>query len=239
MSQRERSDAHRRLIGQPRERFGAAEPASHAIAYAFVSKAGSGKIQVRMSVPRFLILSVITSCLISARADQVLEGFTVLKGDGYAFELKAPLAWVLDDKVGNDQGLNVVFYPEHSSWDKSEAVCFARVRTLDNHITNIEDQVKDTVKALRDNGNPKVDAKYIKTLTTQDASKAKIYYYTGDQFGNNEATAYIQAKASIHYITLSARSSKAFHDALSAFDALVTSYEDLTKPPAEVSSFYH
>ncbi|MFY9983557.1 MAG: hypothetical protein WAK31_02315 [Chthoniobacterales bacterium] len=191
-----------------------------------------------MSVLRFSILCVITCCSINARADQILEGFTVLKGDGYAFELKAPLGWVLDDKVGNDQGINVVFYPEHSSWDKGDAVCFARVRSLDSRITNVEDQVKDTVKTLRQNGNPKLDAKFIKTLTTQDASKAKIYYYSGDQFGNTEATAYIQAKGSVHYITLSAKSAKAFHGALPAFDALVTSYEDLTRPPAEVSSFY-
>ena len=192
-----------------------------------------------MLLSRFLVPCLIAWCVVTARADQILEGFTVLKGDGYAFELKAPLGWVLDDKVGNDQGLNVVFYPEHSSWDKSDAVCFARVRSLDNHLTNVEEQVKETVKAFRDNGNPKADAKFIKILTTRDASKAKIYYYTGDQFGNNEATAYIQAKASIHFITLSARSSKAFHDALPAFDALVTSYEDLTKPPAEVSSLFH
>jgi hypothetical protein len=192
-----------------------------------------------MLLSRFLVPCLIACSVVNARADQILEGFTVLKGDGYAFELKAPLGWVLDDKVGNDQGLNVVFYPEHSSWDKSDAVCFARVRSLDNHVTNIEEQVKDTVKAFHDNGNPKAEAKYIKTLTTQDASKAKIYYYNGDQFGNNEATAYIQVKGSIHFITLSARSSKAFRDALAAFDALVTSYEDLTKPPAEVSSLFH
>jgi hypothetical protein len=183
-----------------------------------------------MLLLRFLVLCFVACGVLSARADQIPEGFTVLKGDGYAFELKAPLGWVLDDKVGNDQGLNVVFYPEHSSWDKSDAVCFARVRSLDTHVT---------VKAFHDKGNPKAEAKFIKTLTTQDASKAKIYYYTGDQFGNNEATAYIQAKGSIHFITLSARSSKAFHDALPAFDALVTSYEDLTKPPAEVSSLFH
>jgi hypothetical protein len=192
-----------------------------------------------MLLSRFLVPCLFACCIVSAQADQILEGFTVLKGDGYAFELKAPLGWVLDDKVGNDQGLNVVFYPEHASWDKSDAVCFARVRSLDNHVTNIEEQVKETVKAFHDNGNPKAEAKFMKTLTTRDASKAKIYYYSGDQFGNNEATAYIQTKGSIHFITLSARSSKAFRDALPAFDALVTSYEDLTKPPAEVSSLFH
>jgi hypothetical protein len=184
-----------------------------------------------MAVQRFIVLSLVACSIIGARADELLEGYTVLKGDGYAFELKAPLGWVLDDKVANSQGLNVVFYPEHASWDKGDAVCFARVRSLDNQVTNIEDQVKETIKTLRENGSPKVEAKFMKTLTTQDASKAKIYYYTGDQFGNTEATAYIQAKASVQYITLSARSSKAFHDALPAFDALVTSYEDLTKPP--------
>ena len=184
-----------------------------------------------MVIPRFLVPCILACCVITTRADQLLEGYTVLKGDGYAFELKAPLGWVLDDKVGNSQGLNVVFYPEHASWDNSDAVCFARVRTLDNQVTSIDDQVKDTVKSLRESGNPKLDAKYIKTLTTQDASKAKIYYYSGDQFGNIEATAYIQAKTILHYITLSARNPKAFHNALPAFDALVTSYEDLTKPP--------
>ena len=192
-----------------------------------------------MLLSRFLVPCLFACCVVSAQADQILEGFTVLKGDGYAFELKAPLGWVLDDKVGNDQGINVVFYPEHASWDKSDAVCFARVRSLDNHVANIEEQVKETVRAFHDNGNPKAEAKFMKTLTTRDASKAKIYYYSGDQFGNNEATAYIQTKGSIHFITLSARSSKAFRDALPAFDALVTSYEDLTKPPAEVSSLFH
>jgi hypothetical protein len=187
--------------------------------------------QVCMSILRFLAPCILAFWVFSTRADQLLEGYTVLKGDGYAFELKAPLGWVLDDKVGNSQGLNVVFYPENSTWDKSDSICFARVRSLDTQVTNVEDQVRDTVKTLRENGNPRIEAKFIKTLTTQDASKAKIYYYTGDQFGNDEATAYIQAKASIHYITLSARNAKAFHDALPAFDALVTSYEDLTKPP--------
>jgi hypothetical protein len=191
-----------------------------------------------MAVPRFLILSLVACGIVGTRADELVEGYTVLKGDGYAFELKAPLGWVLDDKVGNSQGLNVVFYPENAGWDKSDVVCFARVRSLDNQVTGIEDQVKDTVKTLRENGSPKVEAKFIKTLTTQDASKAKIYYYSGDQFGNSEATAYIQAKSSVHYITLSARSPKAFHDALPAFDALVTSYEDLTKPPPSYLSFH-
>jgi len=185
-----------------------------------------------MVIRRFLTLFFPLVCfLASAHADQLLEGFTVLKGNGYAFELKAPLGWVLDDKVANDQGLNVVFYPEHSSWDTSDVVCYARVRSLDNRVSNIDQQVKDTIKNLRQGGNPHVDAKFVKTIMTEDANKAQVYFFTGDQFGNSEATAYVLAKGSIHFITLSARNKKAFHDSLPAFDALVASYEDLTKEP--------
>jgi folate-binding Fe-S cluster repair protein YgfZ len=79
-------------------------------------------------------------------------------------------------------------------------------------------------------GSPNVSVKYVKTLTTQDASKAKVYYYSGDKFGNFEATAYIQAKGTIHFLTLSARDQDSFQRALSAFNSVVTSYEDLKKP---------
>jgi outer membrane protein assembly factor BamD (BamD/ComL family) len=71
----------------------------------------------------------------------------------------------------------------------------------------------------------------VKTLTTQDASKAEIYYFAGDKFGNFEATAYIQARGSIHFITLSTRDPESFRQALPAFHSVVTSYENLTKPP--------
>src|SRR5262249_2754188 len=58
----------------------------------------------------------------------------------------------------------------------------------------------------------------------------------GDKFGNFEATAYIQAKGSIQFFTLSARDQDSFQRALSAFDSVVTSYEDLKKPRTNESA---
>jgi hypothetical protein len=166
----------------------------------------------------------------TGRAEQVLEGYAVLRGKDYAFQLKAPRDWVLDNESGRDQGLNVVFYPKNSSWASSSAICYARVRTLDDTVKTIEDQVKDTLKVFREAGSIDVQAKYVKTLTTRDASKAKIYYFSQDKFGNYEATAYYQGKGSIHFVTLTCPSRQSFEYSLAAFDALVTSYEDLTKP---------
>lgn len=178
-------------------------------------------------------LFVISSFLLSTlplRGERILEGYTVVNGKGYAFELKAPHAWVLDNEAAREQGLNVVFYPKDASWDNGKAVCYVRVRTLDSSVHNVEEQVRDTLRNLRENGSPNASARYVKTLTTQDASKAKIFYFSGDRFGNLEATAYVQSKTTIHFITLSAKDENTFRYSLAAFESLVTSYEDLTKP---------
>ena len=172
-------------------------------------------------------------CIISVStvlAEQILEGYSVVRGKNYAFQIEAPRSWVLDNAVAKDQGLNLVFYPTGTNWDTSKAVIYVRVRTNGAALRNIDDQVNDTLRNLRETGSPNVTVKHVKTLTTQDASKAEIYYFAGDKFGNLEATAYIQAQGSIHFITLSARDLDSFRQAITAFDAVVTSYEDLTKP---------
>jgi hypothetical protein len=164
-------------------------------------------------------------------AEKVLEGYTVVKGKDFAFQLKAPRGWVLDNEIARDQGLNVVFYPTGTDWETSKAVFYVRMRTNDVTVRNIEEQVADTLNNLHNTGSPNATVDFVKTLTTQDASKVKVYYYAGDKYGNFEATAYIQAKGSIHFITLSARDETTFKQTRNAFEALVTSYEDLTKAP--------
>ena len=178
----------------------------------------------------FLLWATILSLgLTAAPAEPILEGYTVISGHGYAFELKAPRGWYLDDAVAREQGINVVFYPKGYAWDDAPAVCYARVRKAGGEVNRIEDQVKDTLRNLRQTGATDPEARFIRTVTTQDASKAQVYYFSGDRFGNHEATAYIQAKSSIQFVTLSARDETAFRNALPAFESLVSSYEDLTK----------
>jgi hypothetical protein len=182
-----------------------------------------------------LSLCLIVLSVTNLLAGQILEGYSAVQGKGYAFEIKAPRSWVLDNDAAKAQGLNLVLYPTGNNWQESRAVIYVRVRSIGSTIRNIPDQVNDTLRNLRESGSPNAKAKYVRTLTTQDASKAQIYYYAGDQFGNFEAAAYIQEKGSIHFITLSARDEDAFKQAISAFDSVVASYEDLTKPTTEGS----
>jgi hypothetical protein len=189
---------------------------------------GSNSVQTMLFVRLFVGLFIIS--VSTVLAEQILEGYSVVRGKNYAFQIEAPRSWVLDNAVAKDQGLNLVFYPTGTNWDTSKAVIYVRVRTNGAALRNIDDQVNDTLRNLRETGSPNVTVKHVKTLTTQDASKAEIYYFAGDKFGNLEATAYIQAHGSIHFITLSARDLDSFRQAITAFDAVVTSYEDLTKP---------
>jgi hypothetical protein len=191
---------------------------------------GSNSIHPMRTLRFALLLSVFS--VSTGFAEQILEGYSVVRGKDFAFEIKAPRRWVLDNAVARDQGLNLVFYPTGTDWEVSKAVLYVRVRSNEPAIRTIEDQVNDTLRNLRNTGSPNATAKYVKTLTTQDASKAQIYYFAGDKFGNLEATAYIQAKRSIHFITLSSRDQESFRQALPAFHAVVTSYEDLTKSPS-------
>ncbi len=190
----------------------------------------SNSFQTMLISRLFLALLIIS--VKSAFGDQILEGYSVVRGKDYAFEIKAPRSWVLDNAVAKEQGINLVFYPTGTNWDTSKAVIYVRVRTNGAALRNIADQISDTIRNLREAGSSNVSVKHVKTLTTQDASKAEVYDFTGDKFGNFEATAYIQAQGSIHFITLSARDQDSFRQATPAFDAVVTSYEDLTKPPA-------
>lgn len=178
------------------------------------------------------LISILGVLLTAALADPILEGYTVISGQGYAFELKAPRAWYVDEAVAREQGINVAFFPKGYAWDSAPAVCYARVRTVSREVSRVEDQVKDTLRNLRQNGATDPEARFVRTITTQDASKAQVYYFSGDRFGNHEATAYIQTKASIQFVTLSARDETAFRNALPAFESLVSSYEDLTKSPS-------
>jgi hypothetical protein len=178
-----------------------------------------------------IILYLLFISVANGFAAQILEGYSVVRGKDYAFEIKAPRSWVLDNDAGKDQGINLVFYPTGTNWQTSKAVIYVRVRTNSTVLRNIADQVNDTLRNLKNAESPNVSVKRVRTLTTQDASKAEIYYFSGDKFGNYEATAYIQARGSIHFITLSTRDQDSFRQALPAFDAIVTSYQDLTKSP--------
>ena len=43
----------------------------------------------------------------SVSARQILEGYSVVRGKDYAFEIKAPRSWVLDNEAAKEPGNNL------------------------------------------------------------------------------------------------------------------------------------
>ena len=153
----------------------------------------------------------------------------IIYGENHAFTLTAPSGWVLDNTSGKRQGLQVVFYPEGSSWKNGAAVMYANVyqkknvkeESLEKVIAGDVDEYKKRSAELK-----VTDAEPI--LTAGDVrvkdKKAVIKYFTGDENGNHEAVAYIDEGKVVVMLVLTARSKKDFESSLAAFKELVGSY---------------
>ena len=187
---------------------------------------------LRKAVSTLFLLTVLLLSAQPLRADTLPEGAGVVYGEGFAFNLKAPKGWTFDTSSGVVQGLNAVFYPNGGSWSGSPIVAYARSRSKTATLNTPEEAVKETVQSFHDKGSPKYNGKLIKTFKTDSGQEAVLYQFTGDQWGNIEAAAYIVEKDRINFLVMSSRDKELFDSNLPAFEALVKSYSPAQKKPS-------
>ena len=51
----------------------------------------------------------------------------IVYGPKAAFNISAPIGWVLDNKAGAEQGLPCVFYPKGSTWADAKTIMYAKI----------------------------------------------------------------------------------------------------------------
>ena len=112
------------------------------------------------------------------------NGYGIIRGPDYAFSLKAPAGWVIDGKSGVGQGLPAVFYRNGGSWEESPVVAYARSRPRTQKVSSIEAAVKFLIETFHNEGFPKYQGEYIKTIHTDSGKDAVIYHFTGDKWGD-------------------------------------------------------
>jgi hypothetical protein len=171
-----------------------------------------------------LMLMSTLICLQTLDGQAVENGYGIIRGPGFAFSLKSPDGWVIDSKSGVGQGLPAVFYPKGGSWEESPVVAYARSRPRTRKVVSIDDAVKFLTETFHNEGFTKYQGEYVKTIRTDAGKDAVIYHFTGDKWGDYEATAYFLEGKTIDFVTLSARSEKDFRDSLPAFEKLASSY---------------
>jgi hypothetical protein len=169
-------------------------------------------------------VAALSLALASAPASILEEGGGIVYGENYAFNLKAPKGWMLDNETAVGQGLDAVFYPKGSTWEKSVVVAYARAQTRTKEVATADDAAKEAIADFRAKGMAKYDGKRVKTIKTKAGKEGVIYHFSGDKWGNYEAMVYFVEEKTINLMVLNSRNRKAFEAALPAFDQLAESY---------------
>lgn len=161
-------------------------------------------------------------------------GKGILFGSDHTFAFTAIEGWLLDNQSAVNQGLHMVFYPKDQTWKNSPVIIYGRSVPL-SHVENIKKQVETTVNNFISNGNPNYKAKEKDVISVSGIKQAKIYHFSGDQWGNHEAVAYIKEIDTINYIVFNSRSKEYFDEYLPSFYQIVASYNNLYVSSSEIS----
>ena len=179
-----------------------------------------------------LLLALLTAAAVPGPGRAASEGgMGIIHGDEYAFALVAPPGWMVDTESAAAQGLQAVFYPKGRTWADSPAVAYGRGRPKDDKVKTVSDQVRTTLARFAQRGHDDIRAIPVGTIRLKDGKTAAVYHFTGDQYGNYEAVAYIDEPRTLNFIVLSAADRAAFEEALGPFRALAASYMAMGEGP--------
>jgi hypothetical protein len=177
---------------------------------------------MRSYIPNLLILALVTQIL----HGQTPGGSGIVYGKDHAFAIAAPDGWVLDNRAEQNNGLHAVFYPVGSSWAKSAIVMYANTASKSHGQETVDDLIAYDTGQFKTK-SPKLSVVELKSIETKNG-KAKVLKFSGDQFRNTEAVAYIDSPKAVVMLVLTSRDNAGFEKTYPAFVALVKSYGFLT-----------
>lgn len=179
-----------------------------------------------------LILSIALLMGFSSANSEVIEqGKGVLFGNDHVFSATAAKGWVLDNASGVSQGLHMVFYPKGETWAKSSVIVYGKTALA----KTIEQQVSDTIQQFHTSGSPNYKGEKKEEFKLADGKVAEVYHYSGDQWGNYEAAAYIKEIDTINFLIFNSRTEANFTKNIDSFYQIVKSYKNLYTPETEAS----
>ncbi len=183
---------------------------------------------------QILVALVFLASIYRVDASITEGGKGVLFGSDHTFAFTAIEGWVLDNQSGVNQGLHMTFYPKDQTWRDSPVIMYGRSVPL-SHVENIKKQVENTVSNFISKGNPNYKSEEKDIISVSGEKQAKVYHFSGDQWGNHEAVAYVKEIDTINYIVFNSRSKKYFDEYLPSFYKIVASYNNLYISPSEIS----
>jgi hypothetical protein len=146
-------------------------------------------------------------------------------GPNHVFLIAAPQGWILDNEAGVKQGLQAVFYPKGSSWEKGPVVMYANTAEKYQGQASVRELLEYDLAKMKKT-DPDIVVSEAGALPTKgESATVRRFIYPS---GRREAVAYIDGPKVMTLLVLSADTQDQFDRAWLSFKKLVASYQFVT-----------
>lgn len=149
--------------------------------------------------------------------------FAKVKSEGKSFLIASPKGWVIDDKSGKEQGLDVVLYPEGWNLGYAPAIMYTKIINKDNALQkSFADIISEQVTQLKQYG-----ATIVKDSIayTYDNKQSVIINFIDNTTKTNNLISYINEYNYIVSFILTSKDKDQFLKSKPKFLELVNSYK--------------
>lgn len=179
-----------------------------------------------MRLVTFLILII----SLSAHAEITERGRGMLFGSDHVFTVQAKQGWVLDNESGVQYGLHMLFYPLGGTGAKNPVMVYGRSIPI-SEAPSIEKRVGTIINDFKTNGSPNIKSVHKPSFVTHHGKNAELFYFSGDQWGNYEASTYFKEEDTINYLVFSSKNKQLFDKYINNFIEMAKTYKNNYKSP--------
>lgn len=155
------------------------------------------------------------------------EGY--VHGKDHCYYFRAPSGWKMDNTSAKSSGVPMVFYPDGSSWEKSDTVMYTRsaapVEGASTSAEKIQGQVNAVLEEFREK-SPNIKSEKINDLRARSGAKGELWSFSGDTWGNRELVAYFNGPKTVNFFVLSSRNTRDYEKSSDALIELASSYRE-------------
>jgi len=151
------------------------------------------------------------------------QGGGIVYADDLGIAVLAPKGWLFDSQSGVKQKLNCVMYPVGKTWSSADEVMYVNFSKLKEG-QSLEAFIEADIAFFKEKAaGLKVEKD--NTIKLKSGQEAQVRLFSGDQYGNYEAIAYVEAFGNVGMFVLSSRTKEGFERSLPAFkEVVVTGY---------------
>lgn len=174
-----------------------------------------------MLPPKFTSAILLFICLLTSVTSRAEDsGCAIVYGKNWAFLFATPKNWNVACPVNDPSGVVVALWPEGTPWANAPGVMYVTVSQKDGF--SLEQFAEDELARFRKQ-SPKLQAQVAEAILLPNKTQALVRELTGDQFGNHEAIAYVNARTVYLIAVLTSRTEEEFKRLRPAFGEFVSS----------------